>query len=320
MSDKRGHNRLAFSTRTIHAGQYPDPTTGAVMVPIYATSTYAQESPGVHKGYEYSRSGNPTREAFERCIADLESGTEGFAFASGLAGEATVLDLLSSGDHVVCSDDVYGGTFRLFDRVRKASAGLKFDFVDVSEVANIERALTPQTRLVWVETPTNPLLQIIDIAAIAELAHKVKAPLAVDNTFASPYLQQPIRLGADLVSSKTGGKSYPLADPVNLPPGAILFSETGDWYAGKTVTWDGNKGEGGKLKGVFLTPDRDKSERIVFPGQVRLRLEFGERKEGEWPGFGKGYSLRARIYLAIDDPEHTVLGGTFEIRVQKPAK
>src|SRR6202012_5246189 len=151
----KGHNRLAFSTRTIHAGQSPDPTTGAVMVPIYATSTYAQESPGQHKGYEYSRSQNPTRQAFERCIADLESGNEGYAFASGLAGIATVLDLLVTGNHVIASDDLYGGSFRLFDKVRRKSAGLAFDFVDMSDLAALERAITPKTRLIWVETPTN---------------------------------------------------------------------------------------------------------------------------------------------------------------------
>jgi len=157
----------------------------------------------VHKGYEYSRSGNPTREAFERCIADLESGTEGFAFASGLAGEATVLDLLTSGDHVICSDDVYGGTFRLFDRVRKQSAGLTFDFVDMSEVANIERALTPQTKMIWVETPTNPLLKLADLTAIAALAKKRGILTVSDNTFASPYVQRPLEHGIDVVVHST---------------------------------------------------------------------------------------------------------------------
>ena len=186
MSGKSGSNRLAFGTRAIHAGQHPDPATGAVMVPIYASSTYAQESPGVHKGYEYSRSQNPTRQAFERCIADLESGTEGFAFASGLAAEATVLDLLKTGDHVVVSDDVYGGTFRLFERVRKASAGLSFDFVDMSDIANVERALRPETKMIWVETPTNPLLKLADLSAIAALAKRRGALAVADNTFASP--------------------------------------------------------------------------------------------------------------------------------------
>jgi cystathionine gamma-lyase len=203
VSGKRGSNRLAFSTRTIHAGQYPDPTTGAVMVPIYASSTYAQESPGVHKGYEYSRSQNPTRQAFERCIADLESGTEGFAFASGMAAEATVLDLLNTGDHVVVSDDVYGGTFRLFERVRKASAGLSFDFVDMSDTANVERALRAETKMIWVETPTNPLLKLADLSAIAALAKKRGALAVADNTFASPFVQRPLEHGFDIVVHST---------------------------------------------------------------------------------------------------------------------
>ncbi len=203
MTEKSGHNRLAFSTRTIHAGQHPDPTTGAVMVPIYASSTYAQESPGVHKGYEYSRSQNPTRAAFERCIADLESGTEGYAFASGMAAESTVLDLLKTGDHVVVSDDVYGGTFRLFERVRKASAGLAFDFVDMSDTVNVERALRPQTRMIWVETPTNPLLKLADLSAIARLAKKSGALAVADNTFASPYVQRPLEHGFDIVMHST---------------------------------------------------------------------------------------------------------------------
>jgi cystathionine gamma-lyase len=199
MTSGKGHNRLAFSTRTIHAGQHPDPSTGAVMVPIYATSTYAQESPGVHKGYEYSRSGNPTREAFERCIADLESGTAGYAFASGLAAESTVLDLLKTGDHVVVSDDVYGGTFRLFERVRKASAGLAFDFVDMTDTANVERALRLETKMIWVETPTNPLLKLADLSGIAALAKKRGALTVADNTFASPYVQRPLEHGFDIV-------------------------------------------------------------------------------------------------------------------------
>jgi cystathionine gamma-lyase len=196
-------NRLAFATRTIHAGQHHDPTTGAVMVPIYATSTYAQESPGVHKGYEYSRSQNPTRMAFERCIADLESGTAGFAFASGLAAIATILDLLTSGDHVVATDDIYGGSFRLFERVRRRSAGLNFDFVDFADTAAIERAIRPDTKLIWIETPTNPLLKLADLAGITALAKKRGIVTVTDNTFASPYVQRPLELGCDIVMHST---------------------------------------------------------------------------------------------------------------------
>jgi cystathionine gamma-lyase len=198
-----GKNRLAFSTRAIHAGQHPDPTTGAVMVPIYATSTYAQESPGVHKGYEYSRSQNPTRQAFERCVADLESGERGYAFASGLAAISTVLELLDSGAHVIASDDLYGGSFRLFDKVRKRSAGLSFDFVDMSDLGNIEKAIKPGTKLIWVETPTNPLLRLADLAGIAKLAKARGILTASDNTFASPYTQRPLEHGIDIVVHST---------------------------------------------------------------------------------------------------------------------
>jgi cystathionine gamma-lyase len=198
-----GKNRLAFATRTIHAGQHPDPTTGAVMVPIYATSTYAQESPGVHKGYEYSRSQNPTRQAFERCVADLESGERGYAFASGLAAISTVLELLNSGDHVLASDDLYGGSFRLFDKVRKRSAGLSFDFVDMTDTANVEKAIKPNTKMIWVETPTNPMLRLADLAAIAKIAKKRGILTASDNTFASPYTQRPLEQGIDIVVHST---------------------------------------------------------------------------------------------------------------------
>ncbi len=203
MSDETKRNRLAFSTRTIHAGQHPDPSTGAVMVPIYATSTYAQESPGVHKGYEYSRSQNPTRMAFERCIADLESGSEGFAFASGLAAISTILEILSSGDHVVATDDLYGGSFRLFDKVRKRSAGLEFSFVDMSDARAIEAAIRPTTRMIWIETPTNPLLRLVDLSAVAQLAKKHKLITVADNTFASPYVQRPLEQGVDIVMHST---------------------------------------------------------------------------------------------------------------------
>jgi cystathionine gamma-lyase len=201
--DRVGQNQLAFDTRCIHAGQAPDPTTGAVMMPIYATSTYAQESPGIHKGYEYARSQNPTRMAFERCIADLEGGTAGFAFGSGLAATATVLDALDHGAHVVASDDLYGGTRRLFERVRRRSAGLVVAYVDLSNLDAIRSALRPETRLVWIETPTNPLLKLCDLEAIAGIVKKSgngqRPWLAADNTFASPYVQRPIELGFDLV-------------------------------------------------------------------------------------------------------------------------
>lgn len=186
-------------TRAIHAGQSPDPSTGAVMPPIYATSTYAQSSPGVHQGFEYSRTHNPTRFAYERCVAGLEGGTRGFAFASGLAATSTILESLDTGSHVVCMDDVYGGTFRLFERVRRRSAGLDFSFVDLTDPAAFEAAIRPNTRMVWVETPTNPMLKIVDLRTISAIAKKHGLRMVVDNTFASPILQRPLEHGADIV-------------------------------------------------------------------------------------------------------------------------
>ena len=196
MSSKKSHG---LGTKAIHAGQSPDPSTGAVMVPIYATSTYAQASPGEHQGFEYSRSHNPTRFAYERCVAELESGTHGYAFASGLAATSTVLELLDSGAHVICMDDVYGGTYRLFERVRKRSAALQFSFVDLNDEAALAAALQPNTKMIWCETPTNPLLKLVDIACLAAFAKKHGLLLAVDNTFSSPILQRPLELGADIV-------------------------------------------------------------------------------------------------------------------------
>ena len=197
MSGKK--NNQGFSTRAIHAGQRPDPTTGAVMTPIYATSTYAQESPGVNKGYEYARGKNPTREAFEACIADLEGGTHGFGFASGMAATSTALELLDAGDHVVTGDDLYGGSWRLFERVRRRSMGLDFAYVDLSDIAAVEAAITPKTRMLWVETPTNPMMKLADIAALSQIARARGLILVVDNTFATPFCQQPLSLGADVV-------------------------------------------------------------------------------------------------------------------------
>ena len=188
-----------LATRVIHAGQEPDPSTGAIMTPIYATSTYVQQSPGKHKGYDYSRSINPTRSAYERCIADLESGTRGWAFASGLAATATALEALESGSHIVVSDDVYGGTFRLFERVRRRSANLDFTFVDLTDAKNLQREIKSNTRMVWVETPSNPLLKLIDLETIAKIARKNKLISVLDNTFATPWIQRPLEMGFDMV-------------------------------------------------------------------------------------------------------------------------
>ena len=201
MTDRQQSNRPGFSTRAIHAGQQPDPTTGAIMTPIYATSTYVQESPGVHKGYEYSRVRKiPTRMAYRRrCIADLESGTKGFAFASGLAGSATVLELMDSGSHVLAGNDLYGGTYRLFENVRKASANLDFDFLDMTDEAAIEAKIRPETRMIWVETPTNPLLTVIDLDMISRVARRHNLLAVADNTFATPWVQRPLEFGFDFV-------------------------------------------------------------------------------------------------------------------------
>ena len=193
------HSKHQLATRTIHAGQHPDPSTGAIMTPIYASSTYVQRSPGDHQGWEYSRSHNPTRHAYEQCIADLEGGSRGFAFASGMAATATVLELLDSGDHVVAMDDLYGGSFRLFNNVRERSAGLQFSFTQIENIESLKAAIRPETRMIWVETPTNPMLKIVDIAAVAEVAREHGTLLVVDNTFASPMLQRPLELGADIV-------------------------------------------------------------------------------------------------------------------------
>ncbi len=191
--------KQGLGTRAIHAGQSPDPSTGAIMTPIYATSTYVQQSPGVHQGFEYSRSHNPTRFAWERCIADLEGGTRGFAFASGLAATSTILELLDSGSHVVVMDDVYGGTYRLFERVRKRSAGLDFSFIDLNDEAALTAALKPNTKMIWAETPTNPMLKVVDLAKLGAFARKHGLILVVDNTFCSPMLQRPLEHGASIV-------------------------------------------------------------------------------------------------------------------------
>ena len=188
-----------FETKAIHAGQVPDPSNGAIMTPIYATSTYVQESPGVHQGYEYSRSHNPTRKALEECITSLENGSKGYAFASGMAAIGTVLEILNSGDHVIAMDDLYGGTYRLFENVRKRSAGLDFSFVDLSDLNKLEDAVQPNTKMIWVESPTNPLLKLVDLAEIAKFAKANNIISVCDNTFCSPFIQKPLDFGIDIV-------------------------------------------------------------------------------------------------------------------------
>lgn len=195
-------NKFGFETRAIHAGQAPDPSTGAIMTPIYLSSTYVQASPGEHKGYEYSRTGNPTRKAYEDCLANLESGKFGFGFTSGCAATTTILHLLKAGDHVIASDDMYGGTFRLFDKVIRHN-GIEFSYIDLTKAENFKAAIKPNTRMVWIETPTNPTLKLIDIRKVTETARSKGIISIVDNTFMSPFFQRPLELGADVVVHST---------------------------------------------------------------------------------------------------------------------
>lgn len=192
-------DKTHFDTRAIHAGQQPDPSTGAVMTPIYATSTYRQSAPGVHQGYEYSRTQNPTRGAYEACIASLESGTRAYAFASGMAAVNTVIDLLNAGDHVIAMDDIYGGSFRLFDKVKTRTSNLSFSFVDMTDIKQVEAAIKPETRMIWLESPSNPMLKLANLKEIAALAKRHNLITVADNTFATPWIQRPIELGFDLV-------------------------------------------------------------------------------------------------------------------------
>jgi cystathionine gamma-synthase/cystathionine gamma-lyase len=219
---------MRFATRAIHVGQEPDPATGATIVPIYQTSTYTQEAPGQHKGYEYSRTANPTRSALEECVASLEGADHGLAFASGLAATIATMSLLSPGDHVVAGDDLYGGTYRLFDKVLPRTGGLEFTYADTTDPKAVEEALRPETKLLWIETPTNPMLTLSDIAELSEMAHERGAVVAVDNTFASPYFQNPLALGADVVVHSTtkymGGHS-------DVVGGAVATSNP-DFYEG----------------------------------------------------------------------------------------
>ena len=216
---------LAFATRVIHGGQRPDPLTGAVMPPIYATSTYVQSSPGVHQGYEYSRTHNPTRDALQAALANLEGGAAAFAFASGMAASATLLELLDAGSHIVAMHDLYGGSYRLFENVRKRSAGLEVSFVDLSDPAALMKALRPKTRLIWVETPTNPLLKLVDLSAVADLARRRGILTVCDNTFATPFLQRPLEHGFDIVMHSTTKFLNGHSDSIG---GAAIVRERGE--------------------------------------------------------------------------------------------
>ena len=216
---------MKFETKVIHAGQEADPRTGAVMTPIYATSTYAQSSPGEHKGFDYARTRNPTRDALEACVAELESGKAGFAFASGMAAIGTVLELLDSGSHVVAMNDLYGGSYRILERVRKRSANLSASFVDLTSLQAFENAIRPETRMVWVETPTNPLLKIVELEAVAAIARKRRLISVCDNTFASPWIQRPLELGFDIVVHSTTKYLNGHSDVIG---GAAVLREKGE--------------------------------------------------------------------------------------------
>jgi cystathionine gamma-lyase len=217
-------DKQRFATRVIHGGQSPDPMTGAVMPPIYATSTYVQSSPGVHRGFEYSRTRNPTRDALQSAVANLEGGTAGFAFASGMAASATLLELLDAGAHIVAMHDLYGGSYRLFENVRKRSAGHRVSFVDLSDPAELAAALRPDTRMIWVETPTNPLLKLVDLAAVAALAQQHRLLTVCDNTFATPFIQRPLEHGFDIVVHSTTKYLNGHSDSIG---GAVVVRDAG---------------------------------------------------------------------------------------------
>jgi cystathionine gamma-lyase len=219
---------MRFATRAIHVGQEPDPATGATIVPIYQTSTYTQEAPGQHRGYEYSRTANPTRTALEECVASLEGADYGLAFASGLAATIATMSLLSPGDHVVAGNDLYGGTYRLFDKVLPSAGGLEFTYADTTDPGNVESALRSETKMLWIETPTNPMLTLSDIARLSEMAHERGAVVAVDNTFASPYFQNPLALSADIVVHSTTKYMGGHSDVV----GGVVVTSNENFYEG----------------------------------------------------------------------------------------
>ncbi len=285
---------LHFETLAIHAGQQPDPATGAVMTPIYQTSTFVQNGVGDHKGYEYARTGNPTRTALEACLAALEGAQHGLCFASGMAAIDTLLRLVKPGQHVLAGDDVYGGTYRLFQRVLR-DYGLQFDFVDMADLDAVRAALKPNTCFLWIETPTNPLLKICDVAALAEMAHGIGALLAVDNTFASPYLQQPISFGADFVIHSTtkylGGHS-------DVVGGAILTNDTAAYEQLKFL-----QNAIGAVPGpldCFLTLRGVKT--------LPLRMERHSSNAAKIAGFLAGQpSVKKVLYPGLEDhPNHTL--------------
>ena len=264
---KRNNDAWKFDTRAIHAEQEIDAATGAVITPIYATSTYAQSAPGVHLGLDYARSHNPTRFAYERAVANLEGGSAGFAFASGMAASSAVLEVLEAGSHVIAMNDLYGGTYRLFERVRKHSANLDFSYVDLNDLAAFEAAITPKTRMVWLETPTNPLLKLVDIAAVAAVARAHKIIIVVDNTFATPYIQQPLALGADIVVHSATKYLNGHSDVVG---GAVIAADRADAEA--LAEWVNVVGVTGAPFDSYLTL---RGLRTLFPRVERQQANAG---------------------------------------------
>jgi len=285
----KNDKNLRFGTRAIHGGQQPDPLTGAVMTPIYQTSTYAQSAPGEHKGYEYSRTDNPTRKALEACIASLEMGDFGISFASGMAAISTLAQLFKSGDHIVCSDDIYGGTFRVFDNIYK-NFGLEFSYVDTSDTKNIENALRNSTKLIWIESPTNPTLKITDIAAVSKITKAGKIMFGVDNTFMSPYFQRPLELGADVVMHSTTKYIAGHSDVV----GGVLVTADPDLAARLYFAQNAAGGVPGP-QDCFLTLRGIKT--------LHLRMERHEQNAGRIFEYLKSQNSVKKIYYP-GDPNH----------------
>ncbi|MBX7232129.1 MAG: cystathionine gamma-synthase [Bdellovibrionales bacterium] len=301
-------NKLGFETRAIHVGQEPDPTTGAVMTPIYLTSTYVQESPGQHKGYEYSRTKNPTRYAYEQCLASLENGKYGFAFASGCSATTVALHLLSAGDEVIAGDDMYGGTFRLFDKVLSRH-GIQFNYVDMTSVESVQRLISKKTKMIWLETPTNPTLKIFDIEKISALAKNTHILLAVDNTFMSPYFQRPLDLGADMVVHSTtkyinghsdvvGGaivtRSDELAERLGFLSNSLgPIASPMDSYLAlrslKTLSLRMKAHQQNAFSVVHFLKDHAKIEKVIYPG-LESHPQFAIAKK-QMHGFGGMISM-----------------------------
>ena len=312
-----------FATKAIHSGQQPDPTTGAINTPIYASSTYVQDSPGVHKGYEYSRTKNPTRFALEECIADLENGKRGFAFSSGLAASSAVLDILPRDSHIISIDDVYGGTFRLFDKVRKKTSGLSVDFIDMKDPEDIEKYIKDNTKMIWIETPTNPLLKIADLGKIAEKAKKHNILTVCDNTFSTPFIQRPLDFGFDIVVHSATkylnghsdviagvvvvGDNQPLIDEISFVHNAVgaVLSPMDSFFVLRGIKTLALRmrahSENAQIIAEYLE-GHNKVERVIFPGLESHSQYVLAQKQMSLPGgmvtfFIKGGIHESKVFL-----------------------